>query len=40
MIEFTVTVTLTTPADDAATLWYVEDRTGNSALSDSKSFTV
>ena len=40
MIEFTVTVDLTTPADDDASPWYVEEGTGASALTDSKTFTV
>lgn len=40
MLEFTVTVTITTAADDADTLWYVDEAAGASALTDSYAFTV
>ena len=40
MLEFTVTVTITTPADDATTLWYVDEAAGASALTADYTFTV
>ena len=40
MLEFTVTVTITTPADDADTLWYVDEMNGASALTADYTFTV
>ena len=40
MLEFTVTVTITTPATDADTLWYVDEQSGASALTADYTFTV
>ena len=40
MLEFTVTVTITTAADDATDLWYVDEATGSSALTIDETFTV
>jgi hypothetical protein len=40
MLEFTVTVTITTAADDATDLWFVDEATGSSALTIDETFTV
>jgi hypothetical protein len=40
MLEFTVTVTITTAADDATALWYVDEAAGASALTADYTFTV